>query len=177
MAQPIYDMLSDLVAGVYSQLEADAAAAAIAGPPAVVDPLPSRQGVYNGGEVAADDCCAGQLYGRWVRTYPSTGFPSQLGGGQSCQVLWVADLRVGLLRCAPVPQGNAMAPTMDAIDRSARLLHRDQDAVIRAIAAWGESVSVDGTSWLCQGVVPLGPQGDCLGVEATVLVDLDLLCC
>lgn len=135
-------------------------------------PEPARVGVYNGGDVAADECCNGQLYARWLRSMPNL---AGAAGGEGCAVMYVADLAVGVLRCAPVAQGKALAPTMAKIDDSAQGLHDDAEALLQGVAAWGADLIDD--EWSVIDVSPLGPDGDCLGVEVRVRMGYDPRCC
>jgi hypothetical protein len=85
---------------------------------------PSRIGIVPGA-IAWDDCdcgAGGLLALGTVRTYLSDEFPNELsevtGGGSG--VLICGDFSVQAIRCAPSPSTSGDAPSVDALDRSAR---------------------------------------------------------
>lgn len=141
------------------------------------DPFPQRRAVYNGGDVAAESCQCGQLYTRWLRSFPMGQFPGPDGAGnEGCASMYVAEIGLGLLRCTPLSDDGGEVP-LAALEASAQLLHRDAQALLVAASIWGCDVEDRGYSWRVSNLEPLGPAGDCLGVEATISLSYDPRCC
>jgi hypothetical protein len=150
-----------------------------------VDQRPGRCEIVPGNEVAADDCCDGQAWVRWIRTYRSSldVFPTepeqQLSPGQAgCDDLfWAVDMGVGVLRCAPsvTVVGSSYEPPSpeDQTDASLALFDdvaRVRSAIMCCVAdalearGWGE------TSLHVGSTVSQGPAGQCVGFEMSVVI-------
>lgn len=82
------------------------------------------------GAIAHDDCSCGALYVSLSNSFLSDDFPQ---GGLSagtregpCELTWVVQrIVIELMRCAPSPVGNAVAPTVAALDAAARIYASD----------------------------------------------------
>lgn len=152
---------------------------------------PARCSILPGNQVAADECCAGQAWVRWVRTFLSTvdTFPAAAGqqitrGQAGCaELFWAVDMSVGVMRCVPSAGEIEMAGSFSppkAVDLEAATLsfmddvHRVRAAMAccldASIAAnqtahnWGE------TSLFLGQADPTGPQGGCVAFEMQVVV-------
>jgi hypothetical protein len=132
---------------------------------------PSRVGIVPGA-IAWDDCecgSGGLLALGTVRTYLSDEFPNELsevtGGGSG--VLICGDFSVQVIRCAPSQSSNGDAPSVDALDRSARVVNADGHAIICATIAILESMksAYDIFDYLVRPVLYAGPEGACVGSE------------
>lgn len=168
-----------IVAGaVTAVLEAirDAAATAVASTPAgpvdVVCVVP--------GAVAWDACDCGQLSVTWSRMYLSNRFPTDVAGDDSLQLqpcaaaVLVLDVTVEVVRCAPVPQGNATTVACSALEAAARVTADDAVAVLQGVACALFDLETAGTVYAHQvrQQVAKGPQGGCVGSELGLLVGL-----
>lgn len=82
------------------------------------------------GDIAHDDCSCGALYVSPGDFFLSDDFPQ---GGLSaatrdtpCELSWaVSRIQIELMRCAPSPKGNALAPTVQSLDEAARVYVSD----------------------------------------------------
>lgn len=133
------------------------------------------------GEVAWDECECCQLSVNLRRVFVSDDFPTgTLGRGlvrtTPCDSPWlVGELGVTILRCAPQPTGNDLAPTCFALDAAARTLTIDaytaQTTVISVLCDLrGEEDIVD---YVMSDQDVVGPQGMCVGSDLTVFVSIN----
>lgn len=137
---------------------------------------PNRSCVYNGGQVAADDCCDGQLYGRWERTYLTKNFPTPLIDAMRCTggTMLGVELAVGILRCAPTLHDDGTPPTCDEIAESAQLLHIDAATIMEAVVCTLEDNEIE---WVFRSQGPLGTEGGCVGSEIQFTVQASACLC
>jgi hypothetical protein len=126
------------------------------------------------GAIAWDEAPCGSLYVSIGPAYLSDNFPAQAETviGFQCDAAWeVVQIVVQVIRCAPQPQGQSLSPTVAAQDATAQIMATDQAEVMKSISTWicqqrGETI-VDG---IMSSIDPQGPDGDAVGVQATVLV-------
>lgn len=162
----VYDVASILVTGI-----ADALAATPAGVPARVCVVP--------GQVAYDQCdCDGLLAVSPQRFFVSDEFPEgAVGQGlirtSPCDLPWlVAEYLVTMLRCAPQPIGQSLAPTCVALDASAQTLLVDSyvsytTAISILCELRGDDRIID---YVMGEQITRGPEGACVGTEFIALV-------
>lgn len=164
----------------------DAVHAGLTASPVVSGSVPSRVCVVPG-EVAWDACdCAsgGQLAVSITRVYPSVNFPTEAGftaleSRSDCPPPWrVAEIIVSVLRCAPSPQENAVAPSCDALDATARLVDADATVTWAAVSCRVTELERSGGigDFIVRASTFVGPQGACVGSELRVLVALPAGC-
>lgn len=126
------------------------------------------------GAIAWDEAPCGSLYVSIGSAYLSDSFPAPAESvtGFQCDAAWeVVQIIVQVIRCAPLPEGQAIAPTVAEQIAAAQIMATDQAEVMKSISTWicqqrGETI-VDG---IMSTVDPQGPEGDAVGVQATVLV-------
>lgn len=136
------------------------------------------------GEVVWDNCNCGLLAVSVRRWFLTDNFPESsagLGGNATtfragpCDLPWlVGELRLEVVRCAPIPDGNALSVPCPELEAAAEVLLSD------AYVALTETVST-----LCElrederiidyvmgDQETRGPAGDCVGTELTAQVAL-----
>lgn len=131
-------------------------------------PRPTRILLQPGAEVAWDECCGGQLWGRVVRvsgrTKPGSGF-------NACAILfWEVVLAVGVIRCVAVSAEDGTAPSDEAITADAWQFLSDLAAIQEALACRVDLAGVG-------DFTPLGPQGGCAGGEWQFTVRVPVCAC
>lgn len=141
--------------------------------------IPGRACVVPGA-IAWDDCeCdGGQLAVAVVRQFFSESIPNEQGeivGVGGCPSPYVvAEIVVQIIRCAPQPVGQAMAPTCAALDTAAQGVIKDAYAVLNGTACrLAEEVDEDIAGYLVTDHPYVGPEGSCVGSELHVLVALE----
>ena len=137
---------------------------------------PQRSGVVPGG-IAWDECDCGMLAVAQNRIFLSDAFPSQstAPAGVRCDAAWeIGEYSVQVVRCAPNPQGQSLAPTVAALDASAQETMRDAYEVMKAVSETLCIMHDDGdiSDFLLLTLVPQGPDGGCVGVELGFVVGL-----
>lgn len=93
------------------------------------------------GDIAHDDCSCGALYVSPGDYFLSDDFPQ---GGLSagtrespCELAWVVSrIDIQLMRCAPQPVGNALAPTVAALNKAAQIYVSDAYVVRTTVLAY-----------------------------------------
>lgn len=160
---------------------------------------PCRTGVVPGAP-AADGCDGGcdmqpgeypgQLTVSVTRLYASdrNAFPRELGSTQgigsgvrdlaNCAMpqSTAVELAVTLWRCVPVSTDEGCPPAMDALNESAMQFHADMLAVQQGILcclAGTDTTQRRGRRYIMGQTRTLGPQGGCVGFQASVTVALD----
>lgn len=132
----------------------------------------------NSDSIPLDDCCAGQAWTVIRRIYPTQFFPGDAEGDFKCDN-WrlVADIEVGVARCAPTmkTQGlRAVPPGCDEQQTVAAQLAEDMMALWCALLdcsqvwqayPWSRSVQL-------REIVPLAVSGGCMGAQTLVSVEL-----
>jgi hypothetical protein len=121
-----------------------------------------------GQQVPWDETC-GMGWVRLVSAFPSTVFPSAEGSYRaSCVATLVANVEVGVLRCAPNPEqlpgGELIMPSTAEQYAATRLQLSDMAAVRRAI----QNARID--LKLLGAYSPVGPQGGYVGGSWAVSV-------
>lgn len=118
-----------------------------------------------------DFCCEGLAYVTLVRVYPSSeDFPQEDIAYQSrsrCGPLsWGVDLKLGLVRCAPVSQGNQVIPDTEWEAATLQGIYDTQTLITAAccVRNWviGGSAAFDGMSSIMGSVTEGTPNGGCV---------------
>lgn len=131
------------------------------------------------GEIAWDQCeCDGQLAVSVARVYPYEIFPQEISAvaTPACQAPYeAAEIIISVIRCAPQPQGQDLAPSCAELDTATGVHLQDVsqvlDATSRKLCAMYSSDDV--TDYLITSATALGPEGSCVGFALRVLVGLD----
>lgn len=166
---PIYTILDQILGEVQGRLTGTAGGEA------------GRVCVYPG-LIAWDDCECGQLAGSITKTFLSDNFPLPFTGrghGEttSCTPAYhVVEMVVSLVRCAPSPQGDDIAPTCAALAAAAKVWAADAAIVIRGVLCELEEFKDIGTiiDYRVDTQTPVGPQGGCVGTDTHFLVGFEL---
>lgn len=124
-------------------------------------PEPCFCGVMPGDAVALDYCqeCDGGRCGvAWVRLVAITSQSQSLDPGNTCVVLPVATVEVGIGRCAPMPGSDGSPPS------EAEMLGATQTQVVEA-AVMRDAITccADDYDVVLGSYTPMGPNGGCLG--------------
>lgn len=138
--------------------------------------LPDRHGVVPGA-IAWDECDCGLLAVSLARVFLSDTFPDELNAptGIRCDAAYeVGEFVLQIIRCAPQPEGQDLAPSVAALDASAQETLQDLHELL-------ESISVrlcemddarDIKAHVLRPATAQGPTGACTGWELRVLVAL-----
>ena len=137
----------------------------------------SRAGMVPG-EIAWDNCtCEGVLAVTVPRIYRSEEFPAEADTvvGVSCQAPYeVAEYTVSVIRCAPVPDGQDLAPEVAELDASSGLLLQDMTETMTAVHGYlctlAREDNID--NFMVNPAQSAGPEGACVGFVLRVLVSL-----
>lgn len=132
-------------------------------------------------DVVWDDCSCGLLAVTVTRFFLSDNFPADsTSTGEirigPCDLPWVVgEIHLEVVRCAPLPTGDALAPTVEALDESARILLSDASLALRRAtqelcALKEEDLIVD---YVTGEQTAVGPLGDCVGTDLRLLVALE----
>ena len=123
-----------------------------------------------------DECCAGLMWVRWVRIYPSgTSFPSPDGTVSPCDVLrWAVRFELGAVRCSPVGTATTL-PTCDDWEATTLGVMDDGAAIRRALCCY-QQANPDVLVLIDSGA-PLTTEGGCTGVSYTVFIAADSCDC
>lgn len=136
---------------------------------------PDRSGVVPGA-IAWDACDCGLLAVSVAQVYPSEVFPDpQTVKTGACDAPWeVGELVVQIIRCAPGPDGQDLAPSVAALDSSAREVARDAYETLRAVSVTLCEMNEvrDISDFLVRPQTVQGPSGECVGSEVRALVAL-----
>jgi uncharacterized cupin superfamily protein len=116
-----------------------------------------------------DLCCEGLAYVKVNRVYPSADFPNEDEEWMPCAPLaWAADLEIGILRCAPTGDVNAM-PTDAEWVATTDIVANDSAAIRLAVQDFAARVDPL-TDYMVRPWLPFGPQGACTGGTQIVTV-------
>jgi len=132
-----------------------------------------RSGVVPG-SIAWDECDCGMLAVTVEQIYPTETFPdlmTEVAGG--CDVSReAAEIVIQVVRCAPGPDGQSLAPTVAELDASAQEVLRDAWEVITATRGVLCQMLADSdiTDFLLRPLTSVGPNGQCVGNELRVFV-------
>lgn len=140
-------------------------------------PEPCFCGVITGDRITADYCqsTGGKDGMAWVRMVGITEQEMGDVGGANimssshCATPLIADVEVGILRCAPAPGLDGAPPTEGAYLASAQLQMADMNAALEAIRCCFGRKDIR-----VQGWTPMGPDGGCLGGAWLVSVFEDM---
>lgn len=141
--------------------------------------LPDRSSVVPGA-IAWDECDCGLLAISVARIYLSDNFPQPLTtkvGASACDAAWdVGEFVVQLIRCAPNPDGDDLAPTVTALDASAQEILQDAYELLQSVTvtlcemkAQPDREIID---FFVNPLTSQGPSGGCVGNEVRFLVAL-----
>lgn len=128
------------------------------------------------GQIADDDCCAGQLAVTVTRFYPSAAPPAEATGDDSqpgCgPPLLVADLTVRVTRCVPVIDDQGNPPSCAGLADSSLTWMADSLAVRQALGCCLQAMVDDGRvdSFGIGAAAASGPDGGCLASETSLWV-------
>lgn len=131
------------------------------------------------GQIAWDDCtCDGVLAVTTPRIFLSENFPDEADGtvGVRCQAPYeVGEFTVSIIRCAPQPEGQEMAPAADDLDSAAGLMLQDAAETMDAVSALLCQLkdNEDISDYLITPAEATGPEGACVGFTLRVLVSLE----
>lgn len=139
---------------------------------------PARVAVMPG-MIAWDDCdTCGLLALSLLRTYLSDEFPIESAAPASVAntqgALLCADMTLQIIRCAPTPQGAELAPEIDALENTARIINADAYATLcTTLTTLGSlAQSDDILDYLVRPQNMVGPDGACVGSEFNFTVSV-----
>lgn len=143
--------------------------------PSSLGGVPERSCVVPGA-IAWDECECGQLAATVEQTYLTDNFPQQRTVSTPCRASLIAsDCLISILRCAPQPEGNSLAPTCDVLDEAAQIMASDAYIVLNTVACTlndfvDENKIVD---YVLGTQLPRGPSGSCTGTDLAFSVALN----
>jgi hypothetical protein len=134
------------------------------------------------GAIAWDDCTCegGQLAVSVGRYYRSAAFPTEGAGPEPCAVAFLAaTILVQVIRCAPQPEGQATAPSCEALEAAAAQVSADAWLVREGVHCRLQELDDDEEleAYQLGGQPVVGPSGGCVGSELVVVVALGDVCC
>lgn len=134
------------------------------------------------GEIVWDACNCGLLavsVRRWFLTdnFPesSTSFGGNTVRSTPCDLPWlVGELNVQVIRCAPIPEGQAISVPCPELDAAAQVLLSDAYVTLtETVATLCELRETNQIiDYVVGGQETLGPAGDCVGSEVVAQVAL-----
>lgn len=134
------------------------------------------------GEIVWDSCNCGLLavsVRRWFLTdnFPETSaaFGANVARATPCDLPWlVGELRLQVVRCAPIPDGNALSVPCPELDETARILLSDAYvSITETVSTLCELRDLDQIiDYVIGDQETLGPAGDCVGSELVAQVAL-----
>jgi hypothetical protein len=166
-AAAFHTMLAELI-----NVVSDALAATDAGRPDRTCVVP--------GQIAWDDCECGQLATTIVQWFFSDTFPGDTTPSTAvqtpCRAAWVvAECTMSILRCAPQPVGDDLAPTCAKLSAAALTQAIDAHVVRRTVACtlaeWADEYRL--VEYTIGAQTSVGPEGMCVGSEITFFVSLN----
>jgi hypothetical protein len=148
-------MAVDMIGPVLAEYVANAVA--------TLTPAPGRVITYQPGEqVAWDECCDGQLWGRVVLIQPGPIQPK--GNGLPCGIPWFnVVLGLGIIRCVASVSDKGKVPSASAITDDGAQMLLDLATLQEVMLCTGYTTNV--LAW-----TPLGPEGGCAGGEWTFTI-------
>lgn len=131
------------------------------------------------GAIAWDecDCDNGQLVISVGRIYLSSSFPNVYGESPetltSCEAPYLAaDMTVQIVRCAPLPQGEDLAPMVQALSTAHALIVEDATVLMKAVSckltALEDAYQI--SAHVVRPVLIVGPMGGCMGSQLDLAV-------
>lgn len=134
-----------------------------------ISPDPITVDIIPGDQAIIDDCCPGYSWVRVVRAYPSISFPTPVTGRIDCPPpSFAADIEIGIVRCASVPDANGNPPTAADLLTDARIVGVDRSILFQAITC--VAVADLGRDLRLGSWVPMSTLGGCMGGAVTVTV-------
>lgn len=133
---------------------------------------PDRAGVVPG-SIAWDECDCGTLAGTVTRHYLSDAFAAERTTQSPCSAAYlVGDITITIVRCVPGPEGEALAPSVAALDGSAQVIISDAYVVLNTVACKLEEMEEarEIAAYLVRDQVYVGPLGGCVGSDLRVAV-------
>jgi hypothetical protein len=129
------------------------------------------------GAIAWDNCDdCGVLALASTRNYLSDQFPNETVAntaiGPMPGAILCTDMVVQIIRCAPQPQQNQLAPSVSALDASAQVVIADAVVVLCTVIATLTTMQVNGDieDFLIRQQPFVGPEGACVGSELQFVV-------
>lgn len=136
---------------------------------------PDRSGVVPAA-IAWDECDCGLLAVSVNQIFPTEVFPSLLvePSGNCDASVDAAEIVIQIIRCAPQPEGDRLAPSVSTLDASAQEVNRDAYELLKAAR---ETLCAmlnvrDIYAFLLRPLTAQGPSGACVGNELRVYVGL-----
>lgn len=136
---------------------------------------PARSSVVPGA-IAWDECDCGVLAVSLNQVFPSDLFPQPyIDRTNPCGAAWqVGEFVVQIIRCAPSPDGQSLAPTVAELETVALLVQTDTSELLTAVQGllctlYGDGSIVD---FLVNPVTAQGPAGGCVGNELRFFIGL-----
>lgn len=127
------------------------------------------------GQIAWDDCCAGQLAVSYTRTSPTEQFPTEqvtLGSysesGNCTPAFEIGEITVQIVRCAPQALNGQTAPSVDVLNDHAKQNLIDANQVRRGVAAALCALHEDYSTrldYFVRSQLMIGAEGACDGSE------------
>lgn len=143
--------------------------------------LPKRTAILTGA-IAWDECENCGLFALSAqRHYLSDTFPieevqvpvASIGPYQGAFL--GCDMALQIVRCSPQPQGRDLAPSVEALDRSAQTIFNDAFTLLCVTTTQLQLMKKnnDIEDYLIRQCVYAGPEGACVGSELTFAVGVD----
>lgn len=131
------------------------------------------------GLIAWDECDCGLLAGTITQQFYTDNFPQPNTGAATsipCQSSFIAaEMMISLIRCAPNPHGNQLAPPCAELDAAAQIWTVDAHILQQTVFCTLEEMrdNNDIVEYLVSNLVSAGPEGGCVGSDITFTVGLD----
>lgn len=131
---------------------------------------PDRVCVYPG-EIVWDECECGMLAAGVDMTFTSDTFPAQSQASACGGASYVGSITFGVVRCAPQPPEDGIAPSPEALNAAAALAVSDQWHLITTVdCVLAELKDAYSIMDALVGRAVSVTRGDCLGSSLTVQV-------
>lgn len=137
--------------------------------------VPVNRYLITTGQIAWDDCCAGQLAVSFTRSSPTESFPteqvtlSQFSDSTECTPPYeIGEVTVQITRCAPQALNGQDAPSTDALIAHARQNMIDANQIKKSvsIALCALKAHIPNRfDYFVRSQLMLGPEGACDGSE------------
>lgn len=131
------------------------------------------------GTIAWDECECGTLAVAIARQFITDTFPANAGdvtfAGTCRSGFMAADLVVQIIRCAPQPSENQIAPSCSALEECALQVSVDAWTVLNGTQCLLQDMSNAGSivDYIVRSQIMQGPEGACVGSELTVTVAVE----
>lgn len=142
--------------------------------------LPVNRYLITTGQIAWDDCCAGQLAVSFTRTSPTENFPTEQVTmvGLGCTPAYeIGEITVSMTRCVPTSPNGTTPPTTEALTKHAQqnLIDANQVRVGVSTALCqlkSDMVNGYGFDFFVRSQLMMGPEGGCDGSELYLYAQL-----